>query len=175
MNDTNRDFDEDPGLTGERLSQNLRRLFSPGQADLSAVDRAVAEAARKHLAQLEKVPCLRSRRHANAELASTTCLRLRKHGTLRRWAVPLAAAAVITIGCVLWLGHGPATKINTGIAAEDVDHNGKVDIVDALQLARHVESGRGIERMWDFNGDGVVDRRDVDKLAFATVALGKGV
>jgi hypothetical protein len=151
MNDTNRHFDEDPGLAGERLSQDLRKLFSPAKADLSAVDRAVAEAARQHLRQ----PVRRLR--------------------WIRWTVPAAAAAAIALGCMLWSGRSPTPALHNPVAVQDIDHNGKVDIVDALQLARHVESGRDLERMWDFNGDGVIDRKDVDEVALAAVALGKGV
>lgn len=52
MNDTNRQFDKDAGpAAGEKFAQDLRKLFSPGKANLSAVDRAVAEAAHRHLAR----------------------------------------------------------------------------------------------------------------------------
>jgi hypothetical protein len=152
MNDTNRHFDKDPDpAPGEKFSQDLRKLFSPAQADLSAVDRAVAEAARRHLRQ----PVRRR--------------------TWIHWTIPAAAAAAIALGCMLWFGRSSTPPVRKPVAAEDIDHNGKVDIVDAFQLARHVESGRDIDRMWDFNGDGVIDRKDVDEVAFAAVALDKGV
>jgi hypothetical protein len=152
MNDKNGHFDEDSGLgANRRFSQDLHILFEPAGADLSAVDRAVAEAARLHLARPVRKP------------------------QWVRWAAPLAAAAVIALGCVLWFGHNPAQQARTVSAAEDIDHNGKVDIVDAFQLARHVESGRDINPLWDFNGDGVIDRKDADEVAFAAVSLGKGV
>jgi hypothetical protein len=152
MNDQNENFDNDVshGVT-KRFSLDLGRLFSPGRPNLFAVDRAVAEAARLHLA----MPVRRL--------------------LWVRWAAPLAAAAAIALGCVLWFGHSPAGRVQTAFAAEDIDHNGRVDIVDAFQLARHIESGHGINPLWDFNGDGVIDRKDVDEVASAAVALDKGV
>ena len=59
--------------------------------------------------------------------------------------------------------------------AEDVDGNGKVDIRDALRLARCLEGGRPSEPRWDLNGDGRVDRADVDAIAMAAVRLDKRV
>ena len=57
----------------------------------------------------------------------------------------------------------------------DIDGNGRVDILDAFTLARHIEARQPAEAMWDFNGDGLIDRRDVDTVALAAVRLNKGV
>jgi hypothetical protein len=57
----------------------------------------------------------------------------------------------------------------------DIDRNGTVNILDAFTLARHIASKRPDEARWDMNGDGLVDRRDVDTVAFAAVRLRKGV
>jgi len=50
-----------------------------------------------------------------------------------------------------------------------------VDILDAFKLARHVESAGAVEAKWDFNADGLVNRKDVDAVASAAVRLDKGV
>ena len=53
----------------------------------------------------------------------------------------------------------------------DLDGNGRVNILDAFVLARHVESAAVPRGQWDLNGDGLVDRNDVDLVAMAAVAL----
>ena len=61
------------------------------------------------------------------------------------------------------------------VVPSDIDGNGRVDILDAFKLARGIE---GVERgatEWDINGDGVVNREDVDYVAFKAVRLDKGV
>ena len=57
----------------------------------------------------------------------------------------------------------------------DIDRNGEVNILDAFTLARHIESRQPLSQLWDLNGDGLVDRRDVDTIAMAAVRLNKGV
>jgi hypothetical protein len=56
-------------------------------------------------------------------------------------------------------------------AAEDVDHSGKVDILDAFVVAKLVETGKQVDAAYDLNGDGKVDRSDVDRIANAAVAV----
>jgi hypothetical protein len=53
----------------------------------------------------------------------------------------------------------------------DVDGSGRVDIVDAMILARHLKAGDATEAAWDANGDAKVDQRDVDAVAAAAVSL----
>jgi hypothetical protein len=55
--------------------------------------------------------------------------------------------------------------------AEDVDHSGKVDILDAFVVAKLVETGKQVEAAYDVNGDGKVDQSDVDRIAHAAVAV----
>ena len=57
---------------------------------------------------------------------------------------------------------------------EDLDHSGRVDILDAFALARRLASPGQIDLQWDMNGDGVVDERDVDVVARAAVRLPTG-
>jgi hypothetical protein len=85
---------------------------------------------------------------------------------------------------------------------KDIDHNGRVDILDAFLLARQIKAGGqlGGDRLvlpgvapkagspktdlsrfsgpvspaWDFNGDGVIDQKDVDAVAMSAVKLKGG-
>jgi len=99
--------------------------------------------------------------------------------------VPATAAAAILVGISIWWFNASPTArtapegrpqaLAVARPVEDIDRNGTVDILDAFTLARHIEAGRPADRMWDFNGDGLVDRRDVDTVALAAVRLSKGV
>jgi hypothetical protein len=77
-----------------------------------------------------------------------------------RWLGAAAAAAA----CVALMGR---VVLRGPVWPEDIDGNHRVDIVDALKLAHQINSGQGR----DLNGDGVVDRRDVDTIAVAVVRL----
>jgi hypothetical protein len=57
----------------------------------------------------------------------------------------------------------------------DIDRSGRVDILDAFKLARQIKAGLQPSEKWDMNGDGQVNRKDVDLVAFAAVRLDKGV
>ena len=57
----------------------------------------------------------------------------------------------------------------------DVDGNGRIDILDAYRLARHVEAAGSLDMRWDQNHDGAVNAADVDLVASAAVRLDKGV
>ena len=97
-----------------------------------------------------------------------------------------AAAAILIVGIILPELLPPAhdaphrsvaTKFlsvmpeATAAAAEDVDHSGKVDILDAFVVAKLVETGKQIDAAYDVNGDGKVDQSDVDRIAHAAVAV----
>jgi Dockerin type I domain len=56
----------------------------------------------------------------------------------------------------------------------DVDADGRLDVLDALALARAVEAGQALSPAWDLTGDGVVDRGDADALARRLVDLERG-
>ena len=110
----------------------------------------------------------------------------RRKRLLLRWAVPPAAAAAV----IMWVVFNPfvtpdvenspyfesAGRVGTRQLADhrDIDGNGRVDILDALALARSIKDNRVAEQPWDFNGDGAIDRRDVDTIAQSAVRLNKG-
>ena len=83
--------------------------------------------------------------------------------------VPWTAAAAVLLAAVLIYqpgAAGPAPPL-----AGDVDHNGRVDILDAFTVARHLETVAALQAQWDVTGDGAVDQRDVDAIAYLAVSL----
>jgi len=84
--------------------------------------------------------------------------------TRRRW---FAAAAALLIG----LGATWFALERRPVAPGDVDRSGRVDIVDAYALAVRLRSGQQLEPLYDLNGDGKVDERDVDEIARRSVAI----
>jgi hypothetical protein len=163
MTECNRQFDTGEPQIPPRLHQDLQALFKPPGPVPQQVDKAILDQA-------------------------SACLRERKHGTRRRLIIPLrwsaaaAAAAVIVLGAVLYptvIRNNPQSAIRNppsigSALAEgraDFDNNGRVDILDAFRLARHIESRGPADMKWDLNGDGLLDRKDVDAVAFAAVRL----
>ena len=58
-------------------------------------------------------------------------------------------------------------------SGEDINHDGRVDILDAFALARELQKKGSVGVHTDFHGDGVVDDRDVELIAIHAVSLGK--
>jgi hypothetical protein len=118
------------------------RIFVP-----PAVDEAVLSAARRHL-EREEAP----------------------RRVWQSWAPWAAAAASIVLLGVFAPGYFKASK-SREYSREDINHDGRVDILDAFALARKIERGeRGLR---DVNGDGVVDGRDAAEIARHAVKLEK--
>jgi len=166
----------------EHFDEDLNALFEPQVGVPPEVDRAVMDRAYEHFAAKLSVksklwrgrPGLASRWH----LASG-----KKQGQdalATHWAWRIAAAAAIIIFAFslnLTKQTGPATdRFSLSKAqATDIDRNGRVDILDAFKLAKQIESAGPAETEWDINGDGLIDRSDVDVVALAAVSLDKGV
>lgn len=165
MADEKQHVDEELGFgVSPRFSEDLGELFTPARDVPTNIDRAVVEAARTRL--------------------------VRRQPRLRwvRWTVPTAAAAAVIVGAyVLFVTGGTADRqcqnskfppkagVLVSTVQADIDRNGRVDILDAFKLARHIESGHAADSTWDTNGDGLVNREDVDRVAFAAVRLDKGM
>src|SRR5579862_578557 len=139
--------DESGPKPGSRLGRALGGLRKTSVFISSAVDAAVLERARPHLAQMRAE---RSRRQRTQWLALAACVVI----------AALVAQAVLHRG-------------GTQFAREDLNRDGKVDILDAFQLAREIKSGKA-PATGDFNGDGKVDAADVEFLAKRAVSLEKG-
>lgn len=155
--------DENPDLQiSSKLSADLRALFEPQHPVPPEVDRAVFNEIHRHFV-IEKPSDDKRRRFRWAAL----------------WKVA-AAAAVVIFAFSLDLTKRPDPEINqrptpAGFQTNDIDLNGRVDILDAFTLARQIEQANPIKSKWDINGDGQVDRGDVDTVALAAVRLDKGV
>ncbi len=111
--------------------------------------------------------------------AARTALTRRSVHPAFRWAAWTAAAAGIVLA--VWVGGNltqrpAAPEVASMMApavAGDVDRSGRVTILDAFALARQLDSGRAAAA-GDFNGDGLIDRADVDLIAMAAVRLPEG-
>ncbi len=148
-------FDEDLVLkVSPKLSEDLNTLFKPHFSVPPEVDRAIMDQAHRHFVR-----------------------RQRRSRLLRRAGSIAAAAAVIIFAFSLNLTQKPGSSTSQSILVEaqaiDIDRNGRVDILDAFKLARHIESADRTDKKWDINEDGVVNRKDVDLVALAAVRLDK--
>jgi len=159
MNEQNRQFNDVEQCVSDRFQTDLRGLFAPPGRVPPQVDQALMDQAHRRLAKPRRL-----------------IIRI-------RWAGGIAAAAaVIAIGVILYHGttsHNHQSSIvnhqSAAAGRADIDGNGRVDILDAFRLARHIEARGQTRTEWDLNGDGQVDSGDVDLVAFAAVRLDKGV
>lgn len=158
----------------EELGDGLRRLYGGGPQVPREVDDAVLAMARRKLGQPRRRIAVRAVKWASAAAA---------------------VAAVIIVALVLPLhgrnAHGPRATVSRGSGEKlspeapifdraDVNRDGRVNVLDAFALARRIEArpaqnaiARNAEQ-YDLNGDGAVDRHDVDAIAMAAVRLGQG-
>jgi hypothetical protein len=116
------------------------------------VDEAVLRAAREHLVRPE---------HARFTWFDW-----------RPWLA--AAAAAVLLLLVIWLPSAKSARTPGLELSQDLNHDGRVDILDAFILARKLEAGAMEDRRLDLNGDGRVDQADVASLAARAVKLDKG-
>lgn len=92
-----------------------------------------------------------------------------------RWGLLIPSLGVATaILLVVALWHYPGRTFKGKFAREDINHDGKVDILDAFALARKMNGASKASSGPDINGDGVVDERDVQLIAAQAVKLAKG-
>ena len=78
-----------------------------------------------------------------------------------------------TAGIVLLFLSLQTPKLTPGFAREDLNRDGAVDILDAFDLAKKLETGDS-EAGVDLNEDGKMDEQDVGALAAKAVSLEKG-
>jgi len=141
------------------LIDDLAQLYGPGPAVPEELDQAIVALSRQRLA---------SRRRAWI--------------VLRRVAVTaVSAAAMVALVIGTWRLQEPRRGVSQSptVARQpagrgDLDRSGRVDILDAFSLARHLESRERVSPEWDVNRDGVVDQRDVDAVAMSAVSLKGG-
>ncbi len=161
MTDRTRHSDDDAEFkVSRKLEANLAELFKPPVGMPHEVDRAVLDRAYKYFRQ---APAQSERR--------------RFHRTWF-WRAAAAAAVIVLAFSLDLTKKAEQTADRSALVkaqAIDIDQNGRVDILDAFKLARQIESASPVAKSWDINGDGLVDRHDVDMVAFAAVRLDKGV
>jgi hypothetical protein len=86
------------------------------------------------------------------------------------WRLLLAGAVAVLITAILFLLLGPQHS-GPSLAREDINHDGHVDILDALALAKSVQANSSSDKRFDQNGDGKLDDSDVKAVAAAAVRL----
>ena len=177
MSDTNMSQTPEDQLPQEVVAELRKQLKSPVTVP-SNIDEAILADAR-------------------AVLMSASRPDRRRFGW-RRWTLgivsvgSLAAALVIAISPQNPMGEGPAIATRDAVKSvsdqvtsssaiestglkEDFDQNGSVNILDALALARRISDANDHSAdqlsAGDLNGDGVVDRSDVDLIAMTAVML----
>jgi len=132
------------------LVEDLRLLYGTGASVPPEVDARVLETARSRFAR---------RRVAVRVL---------------RWGALTAAAGVLLVSIISipkWHAPHNAPASQVAKAREDLNADGRVDILDAFLLARLINESRAVPHNWDLNGDGKIDKRDVDLVAAAAVNL----
>lgn len=101
---------------------------------------------------------------------------------MRRWLLVrwcgagLAAAAAVAFAVRIFITHPTPAAQRDNVARQvaqlgDVDHNGRVDVLDAYTVARRIARHEPLDPSWDVNGDGVVDEKDVDLIAHMAVRV----
>jgi hypothetical protein len=105
-------------------------------------------------------------------------MRARQHlrrleGLQSGWKPWLSWAAVAAcLALAVWLGVRFSNPTGTRpFAREDINRDGRVDVLDAFALARQINTGEILDLSGDVNGDGRVDRADVNAIAARAVSL----
>ena len=152
---TNRDNDSVESPAPPRLIEALRQTQSRHVFVPRTIDEVVLRTARQHFASAQ-------RRGPNT------------FALLYRW-LAFGTACVLMCAAAFWLTL-PRSSRNRAPAydREDINRDGRVDILDAFQLARQLQSGERPEPTLDLNNDGLVDHRDADTIAAQAVKLEKG-
>lgn len=150
MSETEHNDERNEPPPGSRLTRALGGLRKQAVFIPAAIDQAVVEQAKSHLARIK---VQRARWQRAQWLAVATCV----------------ALAVVIAQTVLRRNGGEGAYVR-----EDLNRDGRVDILDAFQLAREIQKGTTRTTSGDFNGDGKVDRADTEILAKRAVSLEKG-
>jgi hypothetical protein len=93
----------------------------------------------------------------------------RRRTLIIRWASAAAAAAIVLV--TIKLALPPASPPVLVASVNDLNADGSVNVLDALILATKLETN---QPAIDANGDGHVDRSDVDAIAMIAVRLNRG-
>lgn len=146
----------------DALARDLRALYVRDVRIPDSVDAAILNDARAGFARRRRFRlALRGAVLATGAAAAAAVLVL----TLR----PLNPDSVDPQGTMA-RNPQPTAPAPVVARAEDVDRSGTVDILDAFVVAKLVDlQGHLDNQTYDVNGDGKVDRSDVDRIAVAAV------
>jgi len=170
MNEANEHPDNDPRVRAPRqLADDLAALYGSGVPVPPEVDEAIMGMARRGLVRGRRPLIIRWVAGAAAAAAILMVFWMLDMAE-RRARTPFPPADMVAAE-----RRAPAPSPAAQVAMrEDVDRSGRVDILDAFALARHVEADLKPRQEWDMNGDGIVNRVDVDTVALAAVSLQRG-
>jgi Dockerin type I domain len=90
------------------------------------------------------------------------------------WVAATAGILLLVAIPQFFMQPAPGPARDSRFAQGDLNHDGRVDILDAFALARQLKQGGTKTLQQDANGDGVVDDRDVATLAARAVKLERG-
>ena len=160
---------------------NASESIDPSDADVRIPSRLAADLRAFGNQHPPVPPALDAAILASAQLQLGRRARPGRTARVLRWAVPAAAAAAVLLLLKVTMdSHRPAAPPSlagrtsaSGIrnSTFDIDHSGRIDILDAFALARRLERGEATDPAWDRTGDGAVDRKDVDAIALAAVKV----
>lgn len=154
----------------DKFREDLSNIYRPAEPVPPEVDRAVMDRVNQHFAG-QKFDKSKQQRFRWASL----------------WKFAAAAAIIIFAFSLelTWRSGVRESEIVYSMADvqnTDIDRNGRVDILDAFVLAKQIESTGQNEKDlslrkqgWDINGDGLINNKDVDEVAYAAVRLHKEV
>jgi hypothetical protein len=143
------------------FSFDLKGLLQPPNPVPQAVDKKILNLAQKQFAK-------------------------KRYRRILQWLVPTAAAAVFLLALILTpqlttsilddLQRPSIRKVKIEQIAkrEDIDRSGTVNILDAMKLDMQIKNAAAGPE-YDFNKDGIVNKKDVDMVAFNAVRINKGV
>ena len=143
------DFDESESALPDAFRSAMKSRYRPVADVPSEIDRAILADARRHLST--GISPLKRRRFSAWKVAAL--------------ASTMATAAVLFLALSPNSVDGPQESV-----AQDLDGNGRVDILDAFVMAREIRSGRG-QSTHDVNGDGQLDQTDINEIAQRAVML----
>ena len=156
---------EDELVIPSALADDLAAAFAPSRAVAEDVDRDVLEAARAQLEPTSELPTARPAGPSESRNRSRLA-----------WLAPVAAAAA----WLLWFA------LRSGPLPGDADGNGRLDVRDAMRIARGLRDeldgsdpggapgapgAPGKSARWDANGDGRVDEADVEHVMATIVRI----
>jgi len=108
-------------------------------------------------------------REARRKLAKSESPKFPWRRLIPHFAMAAALVALLAYGFI----RNGSRSLAPVFAREDLNHDGRVDILDAFALARQLKAGPVSGPGRDINGDGVGDERDVETIAAQAVRLEK--